>query len=163
MLRFARTIRFDESDERVFARAAAPGEWAIPGGFAFAHWTEADLQGKARQAFVNGWLSLESFGRATLVGVARIEPAELEAVTARLADHLLVVYGAPHAEAARAAAEGEIAFMQELCEGHAPNTLLAVSRSLDEGGVREAFRAIIPADAELAAFAVHGAEPHAED
>lgn len=159
MLRLARTLRFDGSDAQIFARAAEPGEWAIPGGFAFADWTETDLQGKARQAFANGWLSLESFGRATLVGVAQIEPAELEALALRLAGHLLAVYGAPDTQTARAAAEAEIAFMQELCEGHAPNTLLAVSRSLDAAGVREAFRAIVPADAELAAFAVHATGP----
>ncbi|MGH6905252.1 MAG: DUF6505 family protein, partial [Geminicoccaceae bacterium] len=35
-LRFPRTIRFDASDESVFECAAAAGEWAVSGAFAFA-------------------------------------------------------------------------------------------------------------------------------
>ncbi|MGI9386569.1 MAG: DUF6505 family protein, partial [Methyloligellaceae bacterium] len=35
-MKFLRTIRFDESDDHVFDRAAAPDEWAVSGAFAFA-------------------------------------------------------------------------------------------------------------------------------
>ena len=35
-MRFPRTIRLDASDERVFAQAAEPEEWAVSGAFAFA-------------------------------------------------------------------------------------------------------------------------------
>ncbi len=156
MLKLARTIRFDESDENVFSRPAAPGEWALPGGFEFSNWTEADLSGKARQAFANGWLGLTSFGRATLVAVAKIEQDEMDALAETLAQHFQHIYGAPSHEAALTTAREELAFMAELCEDHAPNTLLAVSRSLTEAGVREQFRAIQPADAELEMVAQHG-------
>ena len=155
-MKLARTIRFDESDTRVFPRAAEPGEWAIPGGFEFSNWTEADLQGPARQAFANGWLGLGSFGRASLVAVTRAEPSEVAGAVAALAAHFLRVWGAPSETAARAAAEDEIGFAQELCADHAPNTLLAVSRELTEAGVRESFRAIRPSDAELELIAIHG-------
>ncbi|MEL7416818.1 MAG: DUF6505 family protein, partial [Pseudomonadota bacterium] len=84
---FPRTIRLDESDGNVFTRPAESGEWAISGGFEFSNWSDADLTGKARQAFANGWLSLDSFGRATFVAVAKIEPAEVEELTTRLAGH----------------------------------------------------------------------------
>lgn len=155
MLKLARTIRFDESDENVFSRPAEPGEWAIAGGFEFSNWTEDDLSGKARQAFANGWLGLSSFGRSTFVAVARIEPAELEAVKAALAEYFVRVWGAPSPQAATTAAGDEIAFMQELCEDHGPNTLLVVSRELTPAGVRESFRAIVPSDAEIDLIAVH--------
>ena len=46
--------------------------------------------------------------------------------------------------------------MQELCADHDPNTLLVVARELTEAGVRESFRAIKPAEAELDLVAVHG-------
>ena len=46
--------------------------------------------------------------------------------------------------------------MQELCEDHAPNTLLVVNRELTEAGVKEQFRAIEPAEAEIDLVAVHG-------
>ena len=54
-MKLARAIHFDESDQRVFHSPARTGEWCISGGFEFSNWGEADLVGKARQAFSNGW------------------------------------------------------------------------------------------------------------
>lgn len=156
MPKLARTIHFDDSDRNVFARPAESGEWAVSGGFEFSNWSEGELTGKARQAFANGWLGLESFGRATFVAVAQAETAEIDAAAAALARHFTVYYGAPEGEAALAAAREEIAFMEELCEDHAPNTLLAVERALTEAGVRERFRHITPQDADIAQVAAHG-------
>ena len=156
MFKLARTIRFDESDGNIFSRPAEPGEWAISGGFEFSNWSEADLSGKARQAFANGWLGLGGFGRSTFVAVAQIEQSELDALAHALAQHFVTIYGAPDLEIARKAAAEEITFMQELCEDHAPNVLLVVQRELTEAGVREQFRAIEPADAEIDLVAVHG-------
>ena len=155
-MKLARTIHFDESDQNIFARPADSGEWAIPGGFEFSNWTEGELIGKKRQAFANGWLGLDGFGRATLVAVAQIEPAEHAALVQRLSEHFVTYYGAPDADAARGVAEDEIAFMADLCEDHAPNTLLAVSRELTEAGVKEQFRSIEAQDAEIDIVAVHG-------
>ena len=58
-MKLARAIHFDESDRRVFHSPAQTGEWCISGGFEFSDWSEADLDGKARQAFANGWLGLQ--------------------------------------------------------------------------------------------------------
>ena len=155
-MRLARTIRFDESDARIFEHPAEPGEWAISGAFAFSNWTEAELVGKARQSFANGWLGLGSFGRATLVAVAEITDAEYAAQTEILARHFVDAWGAPEIGAALPVAAEEMRFMREMCDDHDPNTLLVVERRLVEAGVSEAFRAIQSADAELEAFAVHG-------
>ena len=155
-MKLARTIRFDDSDLNVFEHPSETDEWAISGAFAFSNWTEEMITGKARQAFSNGWMGLESFGRSTFVAVAQIEPVEFDALVDRLAAHFVDVYGAPDLEAARPAAQEELGFMADLCEDHSPNTLLAVERSLTEAGVKEGFRAIATADAELEAFAVHG-------
>ena len=84
MLKLARTIHFDDSDRNIFSRPAESGEWAISGGFEFSNWTEDDLSGKARQAFANGWLGLESFGRSTFVAVADIAEAEYADAVDRL-------------------------------------------------------------------------------
>ncbi|WP_172327363.1 DUF6505 family protein [Mangrovicoccus sp. HB161399] len=161
-MKLARAIHFDESDTRVFASPARTGEWCIAGGFEFSDWTEGDLAGKARQAFANGWLGLETFGRVTFVAVTQVEPAEMEALADRLAGHFVTYYGAPSAAAARPVAEEELAQMADLCEEHAPNTLLAVARELTGAGVRERYRTIESSDAGLAQFAVHGApgDPH---
>lgn len=155
-MRLARTVRFDDSDERVFDDPAQPDEWAISGAFEFSNWTEDMLEGKARQAFANGWLGLESFGRATFVATAKIEAAEYEALIERLAQHFVAHYGAPDHTAARPVAEEELRFMRELCEEQDPNTLLVVNRELVEAGVSESFRVIKPQEATLEMVAVHG-------
>ena len=152
----ARTIRFDASDLNVFETAAEPDEWAVSGAFEFSNWAEEDVQGKKRQAFANGWLGLESFGRATFIAVAQAEEAERAAAIEALAAHFVERYGAPDLDAARAVAADEMRFMEELCAEQAPNTLLVVERALTSAGVKESFRAIKPRDAELEAFAVHG-------
>ncbi|WP_294230166.1 DUF6505 family protein [uncultured Shimia sp.] len=151
----ARAIHFDESDQRVYFNPARTGEWAISGGFEFSNWSEGDLTGKARQAFANGWLGVETFGRVTFVAVTTIETAEVEALTDALARHFVEVYGAPSVEAARPVAAEEIAHMADLCAEHEANTLLTVARELTEAGVKEQFRSIAPAEAELEQFAVH--------
>ncbi|SMX50546.1 DUF6505 family protein [Maliponia aquimaris] len=155
-MKLARAIHFDESDQHVFASPARTGEWCIPGGFEFSNWTEGDLTGKARQAFANGWLGLETGGRVTFVAVSQAEPAEVQALTDLLAQHFVTYYGAPSVEAARPVAAEEIAQMAELCADHAPNTLLTVARELTDAGAREAFRVIEASDAGLEQFAIHG-------
>ena len=155
-MKLARAIHFDESDQRVYHVSARTGEWCIPGGFEFSNWGEAELTGKARQAFANGWLGLETFGRVTFVAVTQVEEAEAEALTEALAGHFVTYYGAPDVDSARPVAEAEIAHMADLCDEHDPNVLLTVARELTEAGVKEAFRVIEPQEAELDLLAVHG-------
>lgn len=155
-MNLARAIHFDESDSHVFANPARTGEWCVSGGFEFSNWSEGDLTGKARQAFANGWLGLETGGRVTFVGVTQIEPAEVETLTGLLAQHFVTYYGAPSLAEARPVAAEEIAQMADLCADHEANTILTVARELTEAGVREAYRVIQPQDAGLEQFAVHG-------
>lgn len=155
-IKLARAIHLDESDSHVFASTARTGEWCISGGFEFSDWTEGDLVGKARQAFVNGWMGLETGGRVTFVAVTVIEPTELAGLETLLAQHFVTYYGAPSVDAARPVAREELFHMADLCEDHAPNTLLTVVRDLTEAGVREVFRVIEADDADLDQFAVHG-------
>lgn len=155
-MKLARAIHFDESDQRVFHSPARTGEWCLSGGFEFSNWSDGDLVGKARQAFSNGWLGLETFGRVTFVAVTQIEAAERAALEATLAQHFVDLYGAPSAEAAQGVAAEELDQMIELCEDHEPNTLLTVARELSESGVREAYRVIKPDAAGIEQFAIHG-------
>jgi Family of unknown function (DUF6505) len=142
-MRMLRTIRMDATDTLVFARAAEPGEWAVPGAFEYAMAAKASLLGKERQAFRAGFLGLTSFARSTFAVVATVEPAELAAATDALARHFLEKYGAPTQALALAAAQEEIAFSQSLCDEHAVNTVLALDRDWnDEGDIRERFRPI---------------------
>lgn len=155
-MKLARAIHFDESDRNVFHNPARTGEWCISGGFEFSNWTEADLSGKARQAFANGWLGLETFGRVTFVAVTQVEPGEVAALTEALAQHFVDLYGAPSVEEASGVAQSEIAHMADLCEDHDANTLITVARELSEAGVREAYRTIEAQAAGIDQFAIHG-------
>ena len=162
-MKLARAIHFDESDMNVFASPARTGEWCISGGFEFSNFTEADLVGKAKQAFTTGWMGIETFGRASLVAVAQIEPFEREALAKSLAQHFVDVYGAPSVNAAMGTALAEIDHMIDTCEEQPPNTLLTVARELTEAGVKESYGMIEPQDAGLDQFAVHGSlddDPH---
>ena len=140
-MKLPRTLRLDPSDLVVFTAAAAPGEWAVPGGFAFWDEDPAALTGKRRQEFRAGFLGLGSFGWSTLVEVAEATPEQREQATAALALHILAAYGAPDAAAARAAAVEEIGFAASLCD-HPPGTVLALARVVDDGAVRERFRTL---------------------
>lgn len=151
----ARAIHFDESDRNVFHNPARTGEWAVSGGFEFSNWAQGDLVGKARQAFANGWLGVETFGRVTFVATTQIEDAEYAALTDHLAQHFVDVYGAPNLNAARPVAAEELSHMADLCADHAPNTVLTVLRELTDAGVREQFRYIEANDAGLDQFAIH--------
>ena len=155
-MRLARTVRFDDSDEQVFEVPAQADEWAISGTFEFSDWTADMLTGKQRQAFANGWLGLESFGRATFIATAKIEEAEYAALIDRLAAHFVDAYGAPDLDAARPVAEDELRFMREMCEDQDPNTILFVTREMVEDGVNESFPAIKPKAASLDMVAIHG-------
>jgi hypothetical protein len=149
--RLPRTVRLDRSDTLIYDTAAETGEWAVPGGFEF--WDEdlAGLSGKRRQAFRGGFLGLTSFGWSTLVEVAGATAAQREAAVASLAAHIRARHGAPDEDAARAAAEEEIAFAETLCD-HPPGTILALTRSIEDGAQRERFRTLHRRDTPHQAF-----------
>ena len=155
-MKLARTLRLDVSDQNVFEHPAPSGEWAISGGFEFSDWGQGELKGKAKQAFSNGWYSVESGGRASFVGVCSITESELEQLRQTLAQTFVEIYGAPDIDAAYPVACEEIDQMRTMCEDFEDNTLLMVSRTLTDLGVEETYRTRAPQDASLEAFAVHG-------
>ena len=155
-MNLARAIHLDESDKLVFHHPARTGEWVISGGFEFSNWGEGDLTGKARQAFANGWLGLETFGRVTFAAVTRIEPVEYKALADALAQHFVTLYGAPDLDSARVVALDELQHMVDMCDGQDANTILTVARELSESGVRESYRIIESREAELIQLAQHG-------
>ena len=142
-MKFPRTLRLDTSDLYVFRLAAEPGEWAVPGSFAFLGRDPGDFDNKEKLAFRSGWLGTESFGRATLSEVAEIGEAEFFQVVERLARHFVERYGAPGLAAALPAAREEADHAASLCE-HKTHTLLALEREHDTAGLVERFRVIRP-------------------
>lgn len=146
MTKLPRTIRLDPSDTVVFARAAEPGEWAVPGTFLFAGRPLAALDRKAQIAFRSGFLGLSGWGFSTLVAVAEAGAEERRAAVDLLALQLVAQFGAPDAATARPAAEEEIALAEDLCRPHAPGTLIALHRAEADGGIVERFRTLKPRD-----------------
>jgi len=143
-MRFLRVIRFDASDDHVFAHTAQADEIAISGAFEFSDITEDALTGKTRQAFSNGFMGLGSFGRATFVAISDITDSEFEQIMKNLCTHFIDHYGAPDETAAMSAAREEADFVESLCKDNLLNTIFAVSRALDEKGIHEEFRIIKP-------------------
>ena len=154
MTRLPRTIRLDPSDQVVFAHAAEPGEWAVPGTFLFWGRTAESLSRKEAIAFRSGFLGVYSFGHSTLVAVQEARPDERAAVVERLAEQLVAHLGAPSLAVARPAAEEEVAMAESLCRDHDLNTLLALHRKHEDGAIREQFRSLRPRD-ETAFSASH--------
>jgi hypothetical protein len=142
-VKLLRTIRLDPSDTLVFARAAAPGEWAVPGAFMFAHADPEALDGKTRAAFRGGFLGVASLGWSTLVQIVEAGAPDRSALVDLLARQMHAHLGAPDLTAARAAAEEEVAFAASLCD-QPRDTLIAVGRRFDGGEIREAFRTLRP-------------------
>jgi hypothetical protein len=140
---FPRVIRLDASDERVYETPARPGEWAVPGAFAFIEIDTDNLTGKARESFRHGFLGTESFGWSTLVQVDEIGIVDYLAVIERLAAHFVQRYGAPNLDVARDVAQEEAEFAASICN-HPRNTLLALVRESGEEGIIESFRVVQP-------------------
>jgi hypothetical protein len=142
-VKLLRTIQLDASDSFVFERPAEPGEWAVSGAFAFVRSEPANLQGKARTAFRAGFLGLTSLGRSTLAQVVEADEADRRSVVEMLAKQLVSRFGAPGLPEARLAAEEETDFVASLCD-HPPGVLVAVTRRLVNGAIRETFRTLRP-------------------
>jgi hypothetical protein len=144
-MRALRTIRLDASDTFVFEKAASPGEWAVSGAFTFAHVDPAALTGKARAAFRSGFLGIDSLGWSTLAQIVETTEEEHADAVELLARRLVEHFGAPNLETARTAAQEEIDFSASLSH-HASGMLAAVSRTIEQGSIRETFRSLRPAE-----------------
>jgi len=145
--RLPRTIRLDPSDTVVFAAAAEPGEWAVPGTFLFWGRAPGSLTRKEAIAFRSGFLGVQSFGHSTLVAVQDATVQERAGMVRQLAGQLVERLGAPDLATALPAAEEEVALAESLCKGHAINTLIALYRSREGVEIREQFRTLKPRDA----------------
>lgn len=171
-MKLLRTIRLDPSDTFVFERAAEPEEWAVSGSFLFLDTDPETLTTKQRHALRSGFLGASSLGFSTLAIVGEASAAQRDAAVEALAQAFVQRLGAPDAQAAREAAEGEFAYAQSLSD-HEVGTLIAVQRSFDaSGALREQFRTLRPRDrtndqdalhAFSRAFTFHETDEDADD
>lgn len=149
MIKLLRTIRFDASDERVFANAAPADDWAVSGAFEFAGLEPSAIVGKTRQAFTNGFLGVPSFGHSTFATISQATQEQHTDLVYRLAVYLVAAHGAPDLDAGLVAAVEEVAFIEDLCRDALINTVFTVRRVRDDNDqIREAFRTIKPPTGE---------------
>ncbi|MGH6728377.1 MAG: DUF6505 family protein [Pseudolabrys sp.] len=161
-MKLLRTLRLDPSDTFIFEKAAEPGEWAVSGAFVFWQRDPATLEGKARSAFRGGFLGIGSLGWSTLAQIVEASEADRAQVVEALAQQLVHNFGAPDLPAAAAAAEDEVAFVEQLCT-QPQDTLIAVHRAFEDGAVRESFRTLRPRDGAKPARAFSFLEVEGED
>ena len=145
-MKFAKTIRFDKSDLNIFPLASEEGELAIVGTFNFYNLKQDDLKGKVKQAFSNGFMGCTTFGYSTLVSLVNIKEKELQRLKTNLGKFLIDNFGAPSQEMAEEAANEEINFMLDLCKNHEIGSLLSLSRTWENDGIKERFRNLPKAD-----------------
>ncbi|NIR32012.1 MAG: hypothetical protein GWN84_22440 [Gammaproteobacteria bacterium] len=157
-MRFLRVIRLDESDAEVFERPATPGEWAVPGSFAFLDVDPNALTGKRLQAFNHGFLGTETFGWSSLVEVAEISELDYKGVIERLAHHFVEHYGAPALAAALPKAREEAQYTASIAE-HELHTLLAIERETSGEDLVENLRVVRLSGADHTKLKVFGIEP----
>jgi len=143
-----RTVRFDDSDERIYELAAEAGEWALSGAFAFAVYEPRSISGRTWHAFTTSFMGMTSFGRSTFAAVEEVSDAEIAEIERRLAEHLVANYGAPSLKLAFPAVGEEIRFALDLCKDLPVNTVVSVRRTFDEKGrIKEEFGTLPPPDA----------------
>jgi hypothetical protein len=79
--------------------------------------------------------------RSTLAQIVETNEKDCRAVIEMLAAQLVKYFGAPDLATASLAAEEEIGFVASLCD-HSPGVLVAVTRSHENGTIREQFRTL---------------------
>ena len=129
-MKFFKTIRFDGSDENVYLKAAEPDEWTVSGCFEFAAIEQENLTGKLKQAFRNGMMGLQSYGRTTFVVVADMKDDEYEHAVQLLVDYFMTEFGAPSREEAEAAVAPKIALSITISTTPAHTTATALAPTI---------------------------------
>ena len=141
MLKLPRTIWLDPSDTFVFERAAEPGEWAVSGAFVF--WNQDPVALGSQGARGAGVFAF-SASTVRLVDARHRDRGERSGTRdgGRAPQAKLLENSARRILPPRGgAAEEEVAFAASLRD-HAPQTLLAVQRSVEDGEIRERFRTL---------------------
>lgn len=162
-MRFPRVLRLDESDSQIYESLAMPGEWAVPGSFAFLDDDPIKLSGKRRQAFLHGFLGTVTFGWSTLAQVDEISETEYQGVIDRLAVHFVAHHGAPDIESAVTVAREEADFAASICDCDL-HTLMALKREMSVEGIVESFKIVRPPSADdhshIKLWSIEDDDPH---
>ena len=142
-----KAISFDDSDRQVFNSTAEQNGWLVSCAFQFCDMQWAEMDGKTRQTFNNGFLGPVSLGYSTFGCVANITASALTDVEMILARYLYEKFGAPNLQSALDAARQETDYIANLCMDVPENTIFAVKREFAlDGKIRESFHKVDMSD-----------------
>ena len=91
-------------------------------------------------------MGCNTFGYSTFVSLVNISKEELQQLKIDLGKYLVDNFGAPTKEMAEKAAKEEINFMLDLCKNHEIGSLLSLTRTWEDEGIKEKFRNLPKAD-----------------
>jgi len=137
-MKLLKAVRLDVSDSKIFAAEGAPedGEWVVSGGYAMCDLASRGHQQPGCRCDVS-FIGLGNRKRCTLAEVVETDETTYRQHVETLTRHFLEDLGAPSPEAARAAAEEEVAYTAELCESFELEVWITVKRTPTEQGARE--------------------------
>ncbi|HEX6829025.1 MAG TPA: DUF6505 family protein [Burkholderiales bacterium] len=137
-MKFLRAVRLPATDGQLVQAHGLleEGAWVVSGGFAICDLAAGIHHHPACRCDVS-FIGLASRRRCTVAEVVEIDDQVYRDHVAVLARHLLEEWGAPSAEAARAAAEDEVAYTVDLCECFSPEAWITVQRRIEGGDIKE--------------------------
>lgn len=143
MRKLPKVVRLDDSDLEVYEHPADAGELAVPGGFEFLNDSIESLTGKRLQAFLNGFLGIQTSGRSTLVAITSLDHDEYQNAINQLTVNILSNHGVTERSLALNIATEEIRYAESLCE-YEEGTILALDRDFSKEEIKESFKKFVP-------------------
>lgn len=139
-MKFLKAVRLPEREAPLFLdeELLGDGEWVVSGGFAICDPALGEHRRPGCRCHVS-FAGLGSRRRCIVAEVVPIDAATFRDHVETLARQLVQDWGAPSEEAARAAAQEEVTYTADLCEGFALGVWITVRRTTGEGGVREEY------------------------
>jgi hypothetical protein len=139
-MKFLKAVRLGAADSRLFSPDGLleEGAWVVSGGFAVCDLAAGPHRHPDCRCDVS-FLGLASRRRCRVAEVVEIDDDIFESHVLTLARHLMEEWGAPSPQAARAAAEDEIAYTVDLCESFSPEVWITVQRRVEGAELKEQY------------------------
>ncbi len=139
-MKFLKAVRLSERDALLFPddELLEDGDWVVSGGFAVCD-PSAGGHRRAGCRCDASFVGLASRRRCGIAEVVTIDDVTYRSHVETLTRQLFEDWGAPSEEAARAAAEEEVAYTADLSESFTTGVWITVQRAAGEAGLKEQY------------------------
>jgi len=139
-MKFLKAVRLPVREAPLFPdnELIGDGEWVVSGGFAVCDPALREHRHPGCRCHVS-FAGLGSRRRCIVAEVVGIDAATLRDHVETLTRQLVQEWGAPSEQAARTAAQEEVTYTADLCEGFATGVWITVKRTAGDGGVKEQY------------------------